>query len=135
MAPSQECPICATKTFSHEAPRNRTFLLAAQVPSMSKEEQWRLVKDCPTYATKTFSHEAPLQLHLPLAAQVPSMSKQEQWRLVKDCPYLWSDNRTLKMNGTRPPRFPDFKLHDRALDVPLWLDSKETPDWAKQEFM
>jgi hypothetical protein len=67
-----------------------------------------------------------------LAAQVPGYTIEEKWRLVKNEPNLWWDNRVNKIN----PKGPDFKLKDknRQVDVALWLSSKSTPEWAKEEF-
>ncbi|KAF5828935.1 hypothetical protein DUNSADRAFT_16814 [Dunaliella salina] len=61
--------------------------------------------------------------------QIPAWSTEAKWRLVVDRPELWFDNRTDKRN----PKAPDFKLKDkdRVINVALWLNSKDTPEWAK----
>eukprot|EP00200_Dunaliella_tertiolecta_P009398 CAMPEP_0202371628 /NCGR_PEP_ID=MMETSP1127-20130417/2994_1 /ASSEMBLY_ACC=CAM_ASM_000462 /TAXON_ID=3047 /ORGANISM="Dunaliella tertiolecta, Strain CCMP1320" /LENGTH=383 /DNA_ID=CAMNT_0048967949 /DNA_START=18 /DNA_END=1170 /DNA_ORIENTATION=+ len=62
-------------------------------------------------------------------SQVPLWSTEEKWRLVAARPELWFDNRTSKTN----PKAPDFKLKDknRTINVALWLESRDTPAWAK----
>jgi hypothetical protein len=46
---------------------------------------------------------------------------------------MWWDNRENKTN----PKAPDYKLKDksRTVDVVLWLSGRDTPEWAREEFM
>jgi dolichyl-phosphate-mannose--protein O-mannosyl transferase len=55
---------------------------------------------------------------------------EDKWRLVLSDPNLWWDNRLKKVN----PKGPDFKLKDKSVNVALWVDSKDTPDWARRGF-
>ena len=68
-----------------------------------------------------------------MAAQVPDYSTEDKWRLVKNAPNMWWDNRENKTN----PKAPDYKLKDksRAVNVALWLSGRDTPEWAREEFM
>jgi len=60
---------------------------------------------------------------------VPSWSTEDKWRLVKSAPDMWWDNRENKTNL----RAPDYKLKDKSVNVALWLSSKDTPEWAREE--
>jgi hypothetical protein len=42
---------------------------------------------------------------------------------------MWWDNRENKTNL----RAPDYKLKDKSVNVALWLSSKDTPEWAREE--
>ena len=65
-----------------------------------------------------------------LAAQSAQSSAEEKWTLVRTNPGLWWDNRVNKRN----PRGPDYSLKDKSVGIALWLNSKDTPEWAKKEF-
>lgn len=64
------------------------------------------------------------------AAQGPESSAEEKWNSVRSNPGLWWDNRENKRN----PKAPDYKLKDVTQgNIALWLSSRDTPEWAKQE--
>eukprot|EP00197_Chlamydomonas_leiostraca_P008858 CAMPEP_0202866794 /NCGR_PEP_ID=MMETSP1391-20130828/8365_1 /ASSEMBLY_ACC=CAM_ASM_000867 /TAXON_ID=1034604 /ORGANISM="Chlamydomonas leiostraca, Strain SAG 11-49" /LENGTH=272 /DNA_ID=CAMNT_0049546779 /DNA_START=101 /DNA_END=919 /DNA_ORIENTATION=- len=58
-----------------------------------------------------------------------ALQKEDQWRLVVERPELWWDNRTNK----RSERGPDFKWKADKEGPALWLSSKDTPDWAREQ--
>jgi hypothetical protein len=67
----------------------------------------------------------------PAPAAVPGATLQGDdhlWRDLSDNFGQWWDNRKDKRN----PRAPDFKRKNDG--EALWLDSKSTPTWAKQQF-
>lgn len=65
----------------------------------------------------------------PAGTLSPQSSAEEKWQSVKTNPGLWWDNRTNKRN----PKGPDFSLKDKSVGIALWLNSYDTPEWAKQE--
>lgn len=63
--------------------------------------------------------------------QTRESSAEDKWRSVSDNPNLWWNNTANKRN----PKAPDFKLkNDPSGQVVLWINSRDTPDWAKQKF-
>jgi hypothetical protein len=71
---------------------------------------------------------------LSMRAQVPSLSIEDKWHLVGSRPELWWDNRESKASGTSNPKGPDFNLRSKDIKVALWISSKDTPAWAKEQF-
>lgn len=62
--------------------------------------------------------------------QSKESSAEDKWRSVIDNPNLWWDNRATRRN----PKAPDFKLkNDDTGQVVLWINSRDTPDWARQK--
>jgi len=62
--------------------------------------------------------------------QSKESSAEDKWRSVFDNPDLWWDNAATKRN----PKAPDFKLkNDKTGQVVLWINSRDTPDWARQK--
>mmetsp|Transcript_9539 Transcript_9539/g.16876 ORF Transcript_9539/g.16876 Transcript_9539/m.16876 type:complete len:302 (+) Transcript_9539:28-933(+) len=62
-------------------------------------------------------------------ADVGSMSFEEKWQLVRDQPNLFWDNRS-----TKTGKQPDFSYKNKAINCALWIDSKTTPPWAREQF-
>lgn len=57
-------------------------------------------------------------------------SAEDKWKSVFDNPNLWWNNTANKRN----PKAPDFKLKsDPSGQVVLWINSRDTPDWARQK--
>ncbi|MCJ1467069.1 hypothetical protein MMC07_005691 [Pseudocyphellaria aurata] len=61
-------------------------------------------------------------------AQAPAQSAEEKWSDLFSNYNGWFDNRTNKRN----PKAPDFKKKG-ASDVALWLNSRDTPMWVKED--
>ena len=65
-----------------------------------------------------------------LPVQSAESSAEEKWNSVRSNPELWWDNRLNKRN----PKGPDYSLKDKSGgSIALWLNSRDTPEWAKQE--
>ena len=62
--------------------------------------------------------------------QTKESSAEDKWRSVLEHPGLWWNN----VSNKRNPKAPDFKLkNDPTGNVVLWINSRDTPDWAKQK--
>ena len=55
--------------------------------------------------------------------------KDDLWREVLDNPDAWWDNRERKSAPGGNPRYPDFK--HKETQTPLWIESRDTPRWAR----
>jgi single-strand DNA-binding protein len=59
---------------------------------------------------------------------------EEMWMGYFEDPSGWYDNRPRKAAGEINPKSPDFKRRDGGRESPaLWIDSRTTPAWVKQE--
>ena len=63
--------------------------------------------------------------------QTSSSAVEDKWRYLLENPNQFWDNRT----GKRNPRAPDFKMKGTEEDVPLWINSRDTPRWVLDELV
>lgn len=75
-----------------------------------------------------FAQPASTPSSQPQAAQGQLQSAEDKWNDLFTNYNGWFDNRTNKRN----PKSPDFKKKG-PIDVALWLSSRDTPVWVKDE--
>ena len=70
----------------------------------------------------------------PQSSGRPLATAEETWMSYFEDPSGWYDNRPAKVSGEINSKSPDFKRRDGGREAPaLWIDSKTTPAWVRQE--
>ena len=116
----------------HEWEDFRTKKRNPRFPDFKRKEDgmslWFDSHDTPDWvATKLMEMEDKLATSS--SSTRASSAKEHLWQGLIDSPHEWEDFRTKK----RSPRFPDFKHKED--EMPLWLDSYDTPDWVATKLM